>query len=229
MCGRFTLTATPEQLAQLFALPAEPNLAPRYNIAPTQPVAIVRMEPKTKQREWALVQWGLVPSWSKDPSIGARMINARAETAPEKPSFRAAFKRRRCLVPASGFYEWKKLDKRKQPYYITMDNGQPFGFAGLWEFWQGADGSALETCTILTTEPNELMAELHNRMPVIVAPEDYAMWLGSGEEETPRELDQLQHLLRAYPAGAMQAVPISTYVNSPHNEGPTCIEPLTAP
>jgi putative SOS response-associated peptidase YedK len=228
MCGRFTLNASPEQLAALFALPEAPVLAPRYNIAPTQPVAVVRINPQNKQREWALTQWGLVPSWSKDPSMGARMINARAETAPEKPAFRAAFKRRRCLVPATGFYEWQKRGDRKQPYYITIGDQEPFGFAGLWEFWQGPDGSALETCTILTTDPNELMEPIHNRMPVIIAPEDYADWLGRGEDDPPHTLDQLRHLLRPYPATKMKATPVGTFVNNPRNEGPDCIASMTA-
>jgi putative SOS response-associated peptidase YedK len=238
MCGRFTLTASPAILASLFDLPTEPPVAPRYNIAPTQPVAIVRTNAKTGQREWAHVQWGLVPSWAKDPSVGARMINARAETAAEKPSFRAAFKRRRCLVPADGFYEWKKVSNRKQPYYITVRNGavdgerdvHPFAIAGLWEYWEGQDGSALETCTLLTTSANEAMSELHNRMPVIVAPDDFAFWLGeeAEEDEDPAYLSQLQHLLRPYPTEKMQFYPVNTYVNNARNEGPTCIEAITA-
>jgi len=231
MCGRFTLSASPEQVATLFELPEEPVLAPRYNIAPTQPVAIVRMKPQNGEpaiREWALTYWGLVPSWSKDPTIGARMINARSETVSEKPAFRAAFKRRRCLVPASGFYEWQKQGKTKQPYYITTPNGAPFAIAGLWEYWEGADGSALESCTLLTTSANELMKPLHDRMPVIVAPEDYAQWLGSGREETPRELDELQHLLRPYADDGLVAYPVSTYVSNTRNEGVDCVRPLIA-
>ena len=144
MCGRFTLTVSPEELADLFDLPAPPEqLAMRYNIAPTQPVGVVRLSPRTGEREWALTVWGLIPSWSKDPSIGARMINARAETVDEKPSFRAAFKRRRCIVPASGFYEWRKTNGAKQPYYITSATGDILGFAGLWEQWSGPDGEEL--------------------------------------------------------------------------------------
>jgi putative SOS response-associated peptidase YedK len=228
MCGRFSLNASPEQLAERFDLPEAPTVAPRYNIAPTQPVAIVRLNPQSKAREWTHVLWGLVPSWAKDPSMGAKMINARAESVAEKPAYRAAFKRRRCLVPATGFYEWQKLEKRKQPHFIAMRDGQPFAFAGLWESWHSPDGSALESCTILTTDPNEVMSPLHNRMPVIVAPADYAQWLGSGEDETPHALDQLRHLLRSYPADEMVAYPVSTYVNSPFNEGESCIAPLTA-
>lgn len=227
MCGRFTLSAPAEQLAQQFDLPEEPITVPRYNIAPTQPVAVVRANPETKAREWALTLWGLIPSWAKDPSIGNSLINARAETVAEKPSFRSAFKRRRCLVPASGFYEWQRQEKRKQPYYINMRSDDPFAIAGLWEAWHSPDGSVIESCTLLTTEANELMEPIHNRMPVIIASEDYATWLGSGKDASPAELDQLRHLLRPYPADAMQAVPISTYVNNVRNEGAQCIEPLT--
>lgn len=228
MCGRFTLHASPSLLAELFDLPEEPYLAPRYNIAPTQPVAIVRREGQDSAREWALVQWGLIPSWSKDPSSGARMINARAETVAERPAFRAAFRRRRCLVPADGFYEWRSMGKGKQPYYITLQDQKPFAFAGLWENWVGPDGSALESCTILTTEANELMAQLHTRMPVILDPADYALWLGE-EGDTPKEqLGLLMHLLRPYPSEQMTAWPVSKYVNSPSNEGADCIEPFDA-
>lgn len=226
MCGRFTLTASPDQLTALFELPQEPVVVPRYNIAPTQPVAIVRINPQAAAREWALTYWGLVPSWSKDPSMGARMINARSETVTEKPAFRAAFKRRRCLVPASGFYEWKKEGKGKQPYYITTPDGSPFAIAGLWEYWEGADGSALESCTLLTTSANALMQPLHDRMPVIVQPDDYAQWLGSGRDETPQALDQLQHLLRPYADDGLIAYPVSTYVNNTRNEGADCMQAL---
>jgi putative SOS response-associated peptidase YedK len=211
---------------QLFALPEEPVIAPRYNIAPTQPVAIVRLDPQARTPEWTHVQWGLVPSWAKDPSLGAKMINARSETVAEKPAFRSAFKRRRCLAPASGFFEWQKLDKGKQPFYVTMQDGLPFAIAGLWETWHSPDGSVLETCTLLTTDPNDVMEPIHNRMPVIVAREDYVQWLGDGNDSSPDDLDQLRHLLRPYDSAAMRAYPISTYVNNVRNEGPRCIEPL---
>lgn len=228
MCGRFTLTTSPSLLAELFDLPEEPYLAPRYNIAPTQPVGIVRTRGRDAVREWALVHWGLIPSWSKDPAIGARMINARAETAQEKPAFRAAFRRRRCLVPADGFYEWSAIGKSKQPYYITMANGAPFAFAGLWETWVGPDGSALDSCTILTTEPNELMAALHNRMPVILAPEDYAFWLGDGSDAAKDQLIGLLDLMHPYPAELMAARQVSKVVNNPMHEGVECIAPFDA-
>ena len=226
MCGRFTLFASPGEITTLFDLPEEPILAPRYNVAPTQPVGLVRMDPKSEQREWALTLWGLIPSWSKDPSMGALMINARSETVTEKPAFRAAFKRRRCLVPISGFYEWQKLPKGKQPFYITARDEKPLAVAGLWEYWEGADGSALESCTLLTTAANEKLSMLHDRMPVFVAPEDFGQWLGSGRDETPQTLNQLQHLLRPYPDEALVTYPVSTFVNRAGNEGASCIEPL---
>jgi putative SOS response-associated peptidase YedK len=222
MCGRFTLHASPEEVAAHFDLEEAPVLVPRYNIAPTQPVGIVRLDAQG-QREWALVHWGLIPSWSKDPNIGARMINARGETVAEKPSFRAAMKRRRCLVPADGFYEWKQTGREKQPHYIRLRAGGLFAFAGLWEMWSSPDGSELDSCTIITTTPNDLMSDLHNRMPVILQPDDFAQWLGSGKDADGREVDQLQHLLRPLDEGLLEAVPVSKYVNSPSHEGADCI------
>jgi putative SOS response-associated peptidase YedK len=227
MCGRFTLYADPETLAELFDLEHAPPLAPRYNIAPTQPVAIVRAaDSRAGARDWTHVIWGLIPSWAKDPSIGARMINARSETAAEKPSFRAAMRRRRCLVPADGFYEWMRIGKRKQPYFVTETDGAPLAFAGLWESWTGPDGTELETCTILTTEANELMSELHNRMPVIVQPQDFDEWLVGGTELTPAQVSTLQHLLRPFPSDKLQAYPVGQYVNNTRNEGEACIVPI---
>lgn len=230
MCGRFTLSASAHALETLFDVPVDVDPAPRYNIAPTQPVAIVRMNHEGNAREWTHVRWGLIPSWSKDPTIGARMINARAETVAEKPSFRAAYKRRRCLVPTTGFYEWTKVDGGKQPHFITIkgDNGAsdlPFAIAGLWESWNGPDGVDLQTCTLLTTAANEFMQPLHHRMPVILEPEDYAMWLTTNGEDKA-ELSMLQHLLRAYPSAQMAARPVSKFVNNARNEGVECIAPL---
>lgn len=221
MCGRFTLIATGEEIAAHYDLPEAPFVAPRYNIAPTQPVAAVRLAPDSGEREFTHFQWGLVPSWSKDPSVGSRMINARSETAAEKPSFRSAFKRRRCLIPASGFYEWQKTNGSKQPIYIHAAEGKLLSFAGLWEYWQSADGSELATCTILTTGPNDLMEPIHNRMPVVLEPDDYAMWL---DPETPA--DQLMHLLRPVESEFLEAYPVSTLVNNPRNEDPAAIEPV---
>ncbi len=221
MCGRFALLAPGDSLAEQFHLTDTPTLAPRYNIAPTQPVAAVRLADHTHERELVLFHWGLIPSWSKDIKRGARMINARAETASEKPSFRAAFKRRRCLIPSDGFYEWQKLGREKQPMYIHAQDGKLFGLAGLWEVWQSADGSLIESCAILTTEPNELMAPIHNRMPVIIEPGEYGMWLEPGPHP-----EDARHLLRPYPAAKMHAYPVSSHVNSPYNDTPQCMAPL---
>jgi len=233
MCGRFALYNSAAAIATLFDLEMSvvdtPALPPRYNIAPTQPVAIVRNQPGNPTREWTLTKWGLVPSWSKDPKIGTKMINARSETAAEKPSFRAAFKRRRCLVPTDGFYEWQKPPagaKRKQPYYISMADSQTFAIAGLWECWADLDGSMLETCTLLTTTPNELMEPIHNRMPVIIEPDEYDDWLGDGQDADRAYQNHLRHLMRPYPAQRMQAYPVGTYVSNARNEGATCIESL---
>ncbi|MEL6247817.1 MAG: SOS response-associated peptidase [Cyanobacteria bacterium J06648_16] len=226
MCGRYTQTKSGEVLAKTFNLVETPDVPPRYNIAPSQPILAVAASKGTRQLR--AFQWGLVPSWSKDPTIGNRMINARAETVAEKPSFRAAFKRRRCLIVADGFYEWKKIDgqKTKQPFYIHLQDHAPFGFAGLWEHWEGGDGSYLETCTILTTAPNALMEPIHNRMPVIVHPDDYNTWLDPERGEFKQDRGLLESLLRPYEAERMEAYPVSTEVNSPRNESPDCLEPL---
>ena len=226
MCGRFTLHASPEQIAAQFDVAEPERLADRFNIAPTQPVGIVRLDRSAVAREWSLVHWGLIPSWAKDPNIGAKMINARGETVAEKPSFRAALRRRRCIVPADGFYEWKRTGSSKQPFYIRMKSKEPFGFAGLWEIWTGPDGGELQSCTVITTEPNELMASLHDRMPVILAPEDYEQWLGNGKDADAKEVEQLRHLIRPFDAKLMEAYPVSTKVNSPMHEGVALIEPL---
>ena len=225
MCGRFALMTSTEQLAMQFDVPetavnALPPSVPRYNIAPTQPVAAIRLA-ENGQREFTFFRWGLVPSWAKDLNIGSRMINARSETVAEKPSFRTAFKRRRCLIPADGFYEWQKQGSGKQPMFIRPVAERPFALAGLWEVWRDPDGSVLQTCTILTTTPNELMAPIHNRMPVIVEPEDFDLWLNP--EPNP---EQGLHLLRPYPTEKMTAYPVSTTVNNPRNDVPDCIQPL---
>ncbi|MBI1294093.1 hypothetical protein GC175_03930 [bacterium] len=221
MCGRFALRASPEQLAELFDLPEAPPAAPRYNIAPTQPVFSVRTNPHTGVREATFFTWGLVPSWADDPSIGSRMINARAETVAEKPSFRAAYKYRRCLIPTDSFYEWQKTKEGKQPHLIGMADGAPFAFAGLWEHWE-RNGSVIESCTILTTDANELVSPIHNRMPVILDPADFDEWLSPKIQGG----DKLRHLLRPFPKERMKAYPVSTLVNNPRNEDPSCVAPL---
>lgn len=215
------MTATPEQIAEQFSLAMTPQLAPRYNIAPSQPVAAARQNRDTQQRELVHFHWGLIPSWAKDPAIGYKMINARSETVAEKPSFRNALKYRRCLVPASGFYEWQKVGKGKQPHYIQLMDGEPFAIAGLWEHWQSADGSEIESVTLLTTSPNEVMRPLHDRMPVILHPDDYTLWL----DPQTTQSDLLLPLLRPFPAEQMLAYPVSTLVNSPANDLPACILP----
>lgn len=221
MCGRFSLSVTAETLAEQLALEALPALEPRFNIAPTQESVVIRAR-EDGLREGAMMRWGLVPFWAKDRKIGSRMINARSETVAEKPAFRAAFTRRRCLVPADGFYEWRREEGRKQPYRVCLTDGTPFAMAGLWERWDKEPGEPLLSFTILTTEPNELVAPIHDRMPVILEPEDYATWLDPSVDDR----GSLEALLDAYPAGAMEAYPVSTAVNSPANDDPRCIARL---
>ncbi len=223
MCGRFTLTISPEELAAAFpwlTLPPGSYAAPRrYNIAPGQPVAVT-VNDGENQLDYFL--WGLVPFWSKDPRRG--FINARAETLAEKPSFKAAYRYRRCLIFADGFYEWQHLpgEKAKHPYFIRLKGGRTFAFAGLWERWQSPDGSELLTCAIITTRPNEVLRPIHNRMPVILPEGAYTQWLSPGEAAPAR----LQPLLQPYPPNQMEAYPVSTRVNNPANDAPDCIAPL---
>ena len=223
MCGRYSLAADQTALALAFPDFHIPDEFPkRYNIAPTQ---FVPAFPNTVSRKIDLFYWGLIPSWAKDPAIGSKLINARSETLSEKPSFKNAFRRRRCLMLADGFYEWRKLPdgKTKIPTRITMQNRAPFALAGLWEQWSHPGGSEIWSCTIITTEPNELLAPIHNRMPVILHPEDYDLWLDPGE----RRPADLMHLLRPYEADAMDVYSVSTAVNKAANDGPSCIEPVT--
>jgi putative SOS response-associated peptidase YedK len=222
MCGRFTLFDSADSLAKAFGLKDLPSLSPRYNIAPSQPVTAVRIPPSGGAREVVLLRWGLIPSWAKDPSLGDRMINARAETAAGKPAFRSAMRRRRCLVPASGFYEWKRTNGRKQPYCIRRGDGKLFAFAGLWESWEDPGGAAVESCALLTTSGNELLVSIHDRMPVIVSPTDYDLWL-SPEVRDPIVLADL---FRPYPSEEMTAFPVGTAVNNPKIDSPDLINPL---
>ena len=224
MCGRFTLRSRLNLLLQQFALEGDEDresLDPRYNIAPTQDVFAVRSR-AAGQRELASFRWGLVPSWADDLKIGVRMINARSETIASKPSFAAAFKRRRCRIPGDGFYEWKKTGQTKQPYLIELADGGLFGFAGLWESWQPERGPTIESCTIITTAANDLMHELHERMPVILSPGDYEAWLDP--ENSDR--DGLLKLLDAFPGDQMRTTPVRPFVNNVRNQGPECAEPL---
>ena len=223
MCGRYLITSTIEAIRRVFDVLDSPNLPARYNVAPTQQVPAVRLA--ATGRELVQMRWGLVPSWAKDLSIGAKMINARAETVAEKPAFRAAFKRRRCLLPADGFYEWQLgSDKAKQPYVIGLEQDGPFAFAGLWESWKGPEGDRIESCTIITTTANEKLSAIHHRMPVILAPADYEAWLGGDGEDTAA----LLALLRPYPEEDMRARPISRHVNNVRNDDPACLAPAEA-
>jgi putative SOS response-associated peptidase YedK len=219
MCGRYTLASPTERLAEEFGVDAASiELAPNYNVAPTQQVAAVLDE--GGQRRLEVLRWGLIPPWADDPGIGSRMINARSETAPGKPSFRRAFRERRCLIPADGFYEWQRTNGAKQPYYIHMEDGRPFAFAGLWESWSKGGEGEVRTCTILTTGANALVGEVHDRMPVILAHDAYDVWLDPASER-----DELTGLLAPYPEDEMEAYPVSRFVNSPSNNDPRCIEP----
>lgn len=222
MCGRFTLATHADEVAELLELTTSPDLVPRYNIAPTQSICAVTSDSSSTGRVARMFHWGFVPGWAKDPSIGARMINARAETVVSKPSFRSAFRRRRCLIPADGFYEWQKpsggTKGRKQPYYIRMIGGGAFALAGLWEHWECADGSSIDSCTIITTQPNELVKHMHDRMPVILHRADHALWLDPEVSEPAR----IEPLLVPYSADLMEAIKVSTLVNSASNDVPEC-------
>jgi putative SOS response-associated peptidase YedK len=222
MCGRFTLTIDPLHLQEAFPWATIPDdLTQRFNIAPSQPVAVI---PNTGDNKVSLYRWGLIPSWSKDPSIGDRMINARAESLAEKPSFRNAYRRRRCLILADGFYEWQQSPgmKSKQPVYIRLKNDQAFAFAGLWEIWKSPEGTEVRSCTIITTQPNSLLEPIHNRMPVILPNDAYMKWLAPED----RQPDQLNGLLIPYPPAEMIAYPVSRMVNSPQAESPDLIKPV---
>jgi putative SOS response-associated peptidase YedK len=219
MCGRYTLSTPVEKLAEEFGLVGQlPDLQPSYNVAPTREVPAVVSGGEGHRME--MLRWGLIPSWADDPGIGSRMINARSETVAEKPSFRRAFKKSRCLMLADGFYEWRKENGGKQPYYIRMKTGQPFAFAGLWESWNKGEGGEIHSCAIITTDANDLMREIHHRMPVIMPPEYYELWL----DPAVREPERLLPLLEPYPAADMEAYPVSRRVNSPSNDEPGCVE-----
>lgn len=221
MCGRFTLTVDPAQVQDTFNNYTFPEkFAPRFNIAPTQPVLAIPNDDKFAADFFV---WGLIPMWAKDPNIGSRLINARAETLPEKPAFRGSLKYKRCLILADGFYEWKTVEgkKSKTPFFIHMKDRKPFAFAGLWDSWNSPEGSQIKTCTIITTEPNELMSLLHNRMPVILHPRDYGKWL----DPSPQTPDQLMPLLKPFPATEMDAYPVTPLVNKPANDIPELVVP----
>ena len=217
MCGRFALATTSEELVNHFNLKREVTLGSRYNIAPSQPVIIIRSG--TSSNKLSAIRWGLIPHWSKDEKIGFKLINARAETVQEKPSFRDAFKSRRCLIPATGFYEWKQEGRMKQPYYIKMKNGSLFAMAGIWESWQDPEGKTIDSCAIITTDANGIVGKIHDRMPVIMSNKSYGLWLSSTS-------NSLQEFLRPYSPFKMTAYPVSGMINNAKNEGEGCIRKI---
>lgn len=222
MCGRLVIDLAPEMISEIYGIvrKIERDISPRYNVAPSQEIPIVR-EDGEGVRELAIVRWGLIPSWAKDISIGNSLINARSETIAEKPSFRSAFKRRRCIIPTGGFYEWQRLEgKSKKPWYFRMSDGSPMSIAGLWEHWQGSDGQVIESCSILTTSANDLMAPIHERMPVILQHKDHATWLS--HDITDNSL--LQTLCLPCPPTMLNTYPVSSMVNSPKNDSADCIK-----
>jgi putative SOS response-associated peptidase YedK len=222
MCGRFTLTINPAELEDMFENFRFPErFAPRFNIAPSQPVLVIPNDEKFKADFFV---WGLIPMWAKDPAIGNRLINARGETLAEKPAFRGSYRHKRCLILADGFYEWKSIAGKstKTPYYIHTKDRKSFAMAGLWDHWESPDGSSVKTCTIITTTPNQLMESIHDRMPVILHPRDYARWL----DPAPQTPERLQLLIKPFPAESMSAYPVSTLVNKPGNDAPELVVPL---
>jgi len=214
MCGRFIQAVSGEVLAQQLGLPLPAGYSLRYNVSPNQTVLGVRAV-ADGGRELVWLRWGLIPAWSPEPRVKYSTINARAETVAEKPTYRQAFRQRRCLIPADGFYEWRKIDDRKQPYFIGLQDGAPFVFAGLWERWE-REGQAVESCTILVTQANERIGEIHDRMPVILEPKDYDGWLDPGA----RDPEKLLPFLRSYPAECIRLWPVGTAVNRPTSQGP---------
>ena len=222
MCGRYAVTTVPEAMRALFRYLNQPNFPPRYNVAPTQPVGIVRIN--EGQREFALVRWGLIPSWVKDPRTFTLVINARGESVNEKPAFKNAMKRRRCLFPADGFYEWKRTGERKQPYFVRLKSGQPMAFAGLWESWMGPNGEEQETAAIVTTTASRSITHIHDRMPVIVPPEAFDFWLDCARVDA----QTAAALIAPAADGLVEAHAVSPAVNHTANDNPSLIEPWRA-
>jgi putative SOS response-associated peptidase YedK len=226
MCGRYTLHHTPREIRERFGVDTlEELLFPRYNIAPSQIVPVIRSHQSSVAgghlREMAGCKWGLIPYWAKDPKIGNNLINAKAETISEKPSFKNAFAKRRCLIPADGFFEWRKRGKEpSQPIYVRRRDSGLFAFAGLWEAWKTPEGETLETCTIITVEPNEFISKIHHRMAAILKPDEEAAWI-----DPKSKSDELLRLLRPYESDDLEAFPVSRAVNSPAHDGPDCIAP----
>jgi putative SOS response-associated peptidase YedK len=223
MCGRYRLSRRKQFVEEHFdSVSGEQEWSPRYNIAPTQSVPVIRQKPKEPVRELSLVRWGLIPSWVKDSSAAARMINARSETARTKPAFRDALQSRRCLIPADGFYEWRKIGKTKQPYCFEVGEAELFAFAGIWDCWKDPRGNTVETCSILTTTPNAVTSAVHDRMPVILDPDSYDLWLDLGM----RDVNLVSELLKPCDARLMQCYPVSTRINDVANDDEECSAPV---
>ncbi len=223
MCGRFALKAPPAEIMRQFGVDAVPEMAPRYNIAPTQSILIIRhpwQQPEARL-EAASVKWGLLPSWAKDASMAAKLANARGETVAEKPAFRSAFRRMRCLIPADGFYEWEATPSGKQPWFLRLKSHEPLAFAGLWEHWKAPDGTPLETATLITTGANELVRPVHDRMPVILQPGDYAAWLSA-----QTKAEDLKALLKPLPSDLMERYQVSRRMSNARNYGEECMSPI---
>ncbi len=223
MCGRFSLSVSLELLEGAFELTGLPEHSPRYNVAPAQPVALIRRPTPTSERQWDRLSWGLLPAWAKDPKVH-RPINARTDTVAEKPTFRSAFRQRRCLVPADAFFEWQTQGSKKQPFCFRMADHGLFAFGGLWERWEGPEGQVIETFNLLTTEPNELVATVHDRMPVIIRPADYDRWL----DPAVRDPAAIFGMIGSYPARAMIAYPVDQRVGSVQFDAPECLVPIEA-
>jgi putative SOS response-associated peptidase YedK len=221
VCGRYRLSRRKQILEEHFdCVSDEPDWTPRYNIAPTQPIPVIRQNPKEPIRELSLMRWGLIPSWAKDSSAAASMINARSETASTKPAFRDALKSRRCLIPADGFYEWMRTGKMKQPYCFEVREGQLFAFAGLWDGWKDAGGNWIKSCSILTTTPNSVTSAIHDRMPVILEPDSYELWLDPGMTNVAAASE----LLKPHDARLMRCFPVSSRINHVGNDDEECAE-----
>lgn len=219
MCGRYIIITSPDELRRLFGYPDQPNFPPRYNVAPTQPIPIVRMT--EGQRRFALVRWGLMPPWVKDPKAFTLLINARGESAHEKPSFKNAMKRRRCLIPADGFYEWKG----RQPYLVRRQGGGPLAFAGVWETWSGPNGEEMESAAIVTVEASPLLRQVHHRMPVMLTPEAYDVWLDCDNVPAQEAVSAISVL----PDAQLETYPVSPVVNRTAHDAPDAIAPCAAP
>lgn len=221
MCGRFSLSKPVEAVAGHFSVKSETPLLPRYNIAPSQMIAVIQKQPGGPERQLSMMRWGLIPRWGKDSRIGFKLINARAETLTEKPAFRPAYRQRRCLIAADGFYEWRHEGRQKQPYLFQMKEGGIFAFAGIWEQWQSPTGEDVLSCSIITTAANDLVHQVHERMPVIIEPGNYDFWL-----DPAQNADALKPLLQPFSPDQMTAWPVGARVNSPRNDDPDCMKKI---